>query len=43
MKCDKVFRFGSELKRHLQSHTNTDNKQCKHGRHLDIQIILQDI
>ena len=32
MKCDKVFRFGSELKRHLQSHTNTDNKQCKRGR-----------
>ena len=31
-KCDKVFRFGSELKRHLQSHTNTENKKCNCGR-----------
>ena len=31
-KCDKVFRFGSKLKRHLQSHANTDNKKCKCGR-----------
>ena len=31
-KCDKVFRFGSKLMRHLQSHANTDNKKCKCGR-----------